>query len=149
MAPRCFGGSFFWSFPLASIDLTLFKFVILFCLFLLCSFGPFVWIDVFRYLVPFSLLGVLLFFSSRLALQHGKRLLHYVSNRGTSLSLDDFHCLRPVFRRPSRGMLSVPLFPFWGGRFPLASPTLGRPKQSLGIFCVVISRGPKTARAHF
>ena len=101
MAPRCFGGSFFWSFPLASVDLTLFKFVMFFCLFLLCSFGPFVWIYVFQHLVPFSLLGVLLFFSSRLALQHGKRVLHYVSSRRTLLSLDVFQYMRLVFRRPS------------------------------------------------
>ena len=134
MAPRCFGGSFFWSFPLASVDLTLFEFVILFCLFLHCSFGPFVWIYVFQYLVPFSLLRVLLFFSSRLALQHGRRVLHYVSNRGTSLSLDDFHRLRPVFRRPSRGTCFVRLFSFFVRSVSSCKPHTRKAKTASGNF---------------
>ena len=90
LTPRCFGGCFFCLFPLAGVDFTLFWFVVFFCLFLLCSFVPFVWIDVFQYLEPFSLLGGLLFFSSRLALQHGKHVLRYVSSRRTLLSLDVF-----------------------------------------------------------
>ena len=134
LAPRCFGGSFFWSFPLASVDLTLFEFVLLFCLFLLCSFGPFVWIIVFQHLVPLSLLGILLFFSSRLALQHGKCVLHYVSNRGTSLSLNDFHCLRPVFRRQSRGMLFVPIFSFFLKSFSSCKPHTRKAKRVSGNF---------------
>jgi len=86
----CFGRSFFCLFPLAGVENTLFKFVVFFSLFLLWSFGPFVWIDVFQYLEPFSLLGGLLFFSSRLALQHRTRVLRYVSSKRTLLSFDVF-----------------------------------------------------------
>ena len=87
---RCFGGSFFCLFPLAGVDFTLFWFVVFCCLFLLCSLGPFVWCYVFQYFQAFSLLGVLLFFSSRLALQRGKHVLRYVSNWRTLLSIDVF-----------------------------------------------------------
>ena len=93
-----------------------------FSLFLLWSFGPFVWIDVFQYLEPFSLLGGLLFFSSRLALQHRTRVLRYVSSKRTLLSFDVFHCLRLVFRRPKGDLLFLSLV----RSFLVASSFLGR-----------------------